>query len=230
MQTRLRAAVASLAALLALLVPGLSLPAAPATAAPAPAPYSGTFIVGDSTLFRVAPRLRELEPDWYVDHQRGRSVSELPDRIASYLALNPTPSDFVMALGTNRSHPAWTYRRLQRAIAQLPAETNVYLLMVVRAGSFQQWKDRVLRHYNRFSRHLARERPHTYTIDWRDAVLSDPTLDPVTGHSSLLADGTHQTGATHGQPPGPGVNTWIGLVRDKVHEVNAQVSSQVTGD
>ncbi len=58
------------------------------------------------------------------------------------------------------------------------------------------------------------DRGHTAT------VLADPTLDPVTGESSLLEDGTHQTGSTHGQRPGPGVDTWIDLVVDKWERVN----------
>jgi hypothetical protein len=186
-----------------------------------PAPYAGTFIIGDSTLYRVAPKLRRLEPDWYVDQQRGRAVNALQRRMEAYLAANPTPANFIMALGTNRCHfPEWSYARLKRAIDLLPPETNVFLMMVVRAGSYQRWKDVTLRLYNRYSRHLARVRPHTYTIDWRQTVLADPTLDPVTGVSSLLVDGTHQTGATHGQPPGPGVDTYIDLILDKYDRVN----------
>ena len=186
-----------------------------------PPPFSGTFIVGDSTLYRVAPRLREVEPDWYIDHQRGRPVSALRQRIAAYLRINPNPANFVMALGTNRCHnPEWSYPRLKRAIDQLPRETNVFLVMVVRAGSFQRWKDVTLRLYNRYARHLAAVRPNTYIVDWRQTVMSDPTLDPVTGRSSLLIDGTHQTGSTHGEAPGPGVDTWIDLVVSKWAKVN----------
>lgn len=211
--------------LAALVAISLALPATPSyadsTRSTPPAPYSGTFIVGDSTLFRVAPRLREVQPDWYIDHQRGRPVSALRQRMARYLAQNPTPANFVMALGTNRCHlPEWSYGRLKRAIDQLPDATNVFLVMVVRAGSYQRWKDVTLRLYNRYSRRLARERPHTYVVDWRQTVLSDPTLDPRTGESSLLEDGTHQTGSTHGQDPGPGVDTYIDLIVRKWRQVN----------
>ena len=186
-----------------------------------PPPLSGTFIIGDSTLYRVAPRLRQVEPDWYIDHQRGRPVSALRQRMAAYLRVNPEPANFVMALGTNRCHfPEWSAARLRRAIAQLPAETNVFLVMVVRAGSYQRDKDVTLRLYNRYSRHLARTRPHTYIVDWRHTVLADPTLDPVTGESSLLEDGTHQTGGTHGQDPGPGVDTYIDLIVSTWERVN----------
>ena len=209
------------AGLLALL---LVVPAAPAPAgdrSTPPPPYAGTFIIGDSTLYRVAPRLRDLEPDWYVDHQRGRPISALRQRMAKYLRLNPNPANFVMALGTNRCHyPEWSAARLRRAINQLPKETNVFLVMVVRAGSYQHDKDVTLRLYNRYSRRLAQTRPHTYIIDWRQTVLSDPTLDPVTGESSLLEDGTHQTGGTHGQAPGPGVDTYIDLIVSKWEQVN----------
>jgi len=162
-----------------------------------------------------------VEPDWYIDHQRGRAVNALERRMAAYLEVNPTPANFVMALGTNRCHfPEWSYARLRRAIALLPEETNVFLVMVVRAGSYQRWKDVTLRLYNRYSRNLARFRPHTYVIDWRQTVLSDPTLDPVTGESSLLLDGTHQTGSTHGEEPGPGVDTYIDLIVSKWEQVN----------
>jgi len=186
-----------------------------------PPPLSGTFITGDWTLYRVAPRLRQVEPDWYIDHHRGRPVSALRQRMAAYLRVNPEPANFVMALGTNRCHfPEWSAARLRRAIAQLPAETNVFLVMVVRAGSYQRDKDVTLRLYNRYSRHLARTRPHTYIVDWRHTVLADPTLDPVTGESSLLEDGTHQTGGTHGQDPGPGVDTYIDLIVSTWERVN----------
>jgi hypothetical protein len=209
-----------LAALAAFLVPVVAPPAGADQRIPPP-PYAGTFIVGDSTLYRVAPRLRELEPDWYIDHQRGRPVSALRQRIAKYLRLNPHPANFVMALGTNRCHfPEWSYARLKRAIDQLPKETNVFLVMVVRAGSYQHWKDVTLRLYNRYSRHLAQIRPHTYIVNWRQTVLADKTLDPVTGESSLLEDGTHQTGSTHGQKPGPGVDTYIELIVSKWERVN----------
>jgi hypothetical protein len=207
-----------------LLLLSLVVPAVPATAgdrSTPPPPYAGTFIVGDSTLFRVAPRLREVEPDWYIDHQRGRPVSALRQRIAKYLRLNPQPANFVMALGTNRCHfPEWSAGRLRRAIAQLPDETNVFLVMVVRAGSYQRDKDATLRLYNRYSRDLAKTRPHTYIVDWRHTVLSDPTLDPATGESSLLEDGTHQTGGTHGHAPGLGVDTYIDLIVSKWERVN----------
>jgi hypothetical protein len=212
-----------LGALAALALVSVLLPAAPAGAKRSvpPPPLSGTFIVGDSTLYRVAPRLRQVEPDWYVDHERGRPVSALRQRIAAYLRINPSPANFVMALGTNRCHnPEWSYARLKRAIDQLPRETNVFLVMVVRAGSFQRWKDVTLRLYNRYSRHLAATRPNTYIVNWRQTVMSDPTLDPVTGVSALLMDGTHQTGNTHGEAPGPGVDTWIDLVVSKWAKVN----------
>jgi hypothetical protein len=209
-----------LAALAAFLLPIQASPAGADQRIPPP-PYAGTFIIGDSTLYRVAPRLREVEPDWYIDHQRGRPVSALRQRIATYLRLNPKPANFVMALGTNRCHaPEWSYARLKRAIDQLPKETNVFLVMVVRAGSYQHWKDVTLRLYNRYSRRLAQIRPHTYIVNWRQTVLADPTVDPVTGESSLLEDGTHQTGSTHGQKPGPGVDTYIDLIVSKWERVN----------
>ena len=206
----------------ALLVLALVVPSAPAGAdAPGPVLLTGTFIVGDSTLYRVAPRLRQVEPDWYIDHQRGRPVSALRQRVAKYLRRNPNPANFVMALGTNRCHfPEWSAARLRRAINQLPKDTNVFLVMVVRAGAYQHDKDVTLRLYNRYARRLARTRPHTYVVDWRQTVLSDPTLDPVTGRSSLLEDGTHQTGGTHGHRPGPGVDTYIDLIVSKWQRVN----------
>ena len=205
-----------------LLALALVIPPAPAGADdPGPVLLTGTFIVGDSTLYRVAPRLRQVEPDWYIDHQRGRPVSALRQRVAKYLRRNPHPANFVMALGTNRCHfPEWSAARLRRAINQLPDGTNVFLVMVVRAGSYQRDKDVTLRLYNRYARRLARTRPHTYVVDWRQTVLSDPTLDPVTGRSSLLEDGTHQTGGTHGHRPGPGVDTYIDLIVSKWQRVN----------
>ncbi len=153
----------------------------------------GTFIVGDSTTYRVSGLLRERAPDWYLDYHWGRSIKALPQHVKTYLKDDPHPSNFVMALGTNWCHdPEWSEARLRRAIRLLPPETNVFLVMVVRAGRFHAEKDRILQRYNRYSRNLARSRPHTFNIDWRGTVLADPTLDPVTGTSSLLEDGTHQ--------------------------------------
>ena len=91
-------------ALVAVLSRSYSAAHAGADAPVPPAPLRGTFIVGDSTLYRVAPRLREVEPEWYIDHQRGRPVSALRQRMANYLRLHPNPANFVMALGTNRCH------------------------------------------------------------------------------------------------------------------------------
>jgi hypothetical protein len=182
---------------------------------------SGTFMVGDSTTYRIAPKLRKLKPDWHLDYQRGRSIRTLPAHIDAYLKQNPLPANFVMALGTNRCHdPDWSQARLRRAIAKLPSRTNVFLVMVVRAGEFQADKDAVLKRYNRYSRDLARTRPNTYVVDWRGTVLADPTLDPVSGISSLLEDGTHETGGPHGHRRGPGVRTYIDLVVSKWEQVN----------
>src|SRR4051794_33924189 len=209
------AALASLGAV----APAHSTPT-PATAAHARL-ASGTFMIGDSTTYRIAPGLQALEPDWYLDFKRGRSIRTLPAHIDAYLRKNAVPANFIMALGTNRCHrPDWSEARLRRAIAKLPARTNVFLVMVVRAGQFQADKDAVLQQYNRYSRDLAKSRPHTYIIDWRSTVLADPTLDPVTGLSSLLEDGTHETGGPYGERRGPGVRTYIDLVLSKWKQVN----------
>lgn len=217
-------AAAVVAASLAVLTPAQ---AADPPAAPVPTAgrqLSGTFMIGDSTTYRIAPKLHELQPDWYLDYQRGRSIRTLPSHIDAYLRRNPAPANFIMALGTNRSHdPEWSEARLRRAIAKLPARTNVFLVMVVRAGEFQADKDAVLQDYNRYSRDLAKDRPNTYVIDWRGTVLADPTLDPVTGISSLLEDGTHETGGPHGHRRGPGVRTYVRLVLSKWKQVNRPV-------
>ncbi|HCB03320.1 MAG TPA: hypothetical protein PLZ93_10755 [Nocardioides sp.] len=182
---------------------------------------NGTFMIGDSTTYRIAPELQRLRPDWYLDFQRGRSIRTLASHIDRYLRHNPVPANFIMALGTNRCHhPDWSEARLRRAIAKLPARTNVFLVMVVRAGEFQADKDAVLQEYNSYSRNLAKTRPNTYIIDWRGTVLADPTLDPVTGLSSLLEDGTHETGGPYGDRRGPGVRTYIDLVLSKWRQVN----------
>jgi hypothetical protein len=194
----------------------------PTRSAPAHArEVSGTFMIGDSTTYRIAPDLQQLKPDWYLDFKRGRSIRTLASHIEAYLRKNPVPANFIMALGTNRCHhPDWSEERLRRAIAKLPARTNVFLVMVVRAGEFQADKDAVLQEYNRYSRDLARTRPNTYIIDWRGTVLSDPTLNPVTGVSSLLEDGTHETGGPYGERRGPGVRTYIDLVLSRWNQVN----------
>ncbi len=180
---------------------------------------TGVLMIGDSTTKRVTPWLAEHQPSWHVDGQGGRPVRALGHRIEVYLRSHPAPADFIMALGTNRSfNPDWNRRRLGQAINKLPAETNVYLMMVVRAGRFQAWKDAVLRDYNRISRSLAKSRPNTWIIDWRGTVLRDPTLNRVTGWSLLLEDGTHQTGEPYG-PTGPGVETYVQLIERKLARI-----------
>ncbi|HET9420037.1 MAG TPA: hypothetical protein VFO49_02790 [Nocardioides sp.] len=212
--------MALLAAMGALALLGVG-PAEPAASARTSEPSgpgipTGVLMIGDSTTKRVTPWLAEHRPGWHVDGQGGRPVRALGHRIEVYLRSHPAPADFIMALGTNRSfHPAWTRQRLVHAINKLPAETNVYLVMVVRAGRFQAWKDAVLRDYNRISRSLAKTRPNTWIIDWRRTVLRDPTLDPRTGRSLLLEDGTHQTGEPYGQS-GPGVETYVRLIEQKL--------------
>jgi len=182
------------------------------------AAVSGTYMVGDSTTQRVYEKLQARHPDWNIDGRGGTPIRALPSRLEFYLAENPAPRYFIQALGTNNSSdPDWTKARLVAAINKLPAETTVYLMLVVRAGDFQNDKDANLIEYNRFSRELSKERPNTFVINWRNTVLSDPTLNNRTGLSSLLEDGTHQTGSTFGtQTPGPGVDTYIRLIEEKV--------------
>ncbi len=183
----------------------------------------GTFIIGDSTTYRVSGLLRDEAPGWYLDYQWGRSIKALPSHIDRYLAKDPHPSNLVMALGTNWCHnPEWSEQRLRRAIAKLPRDTNVFLVMVIRAGAFQADKDKIMRLYNGYSKDLAKTRPNTYIVDWRKAVLADPTFDPVTGTSSLLEDGTHQTGSPHGDTAGPGSKTYVDLILDKWAQVNGE--------
>lgn len=205
---RIAALIVSLAMVLSIALGSVS-----AThASPGPARVSGTLMIGDSTTKRVHDEVMSRHPDWFVDGVGGRSVKALPARLEAYLANHPAPARFVMALGTNRGE-GWSYDRLERAIDKLPARTKVYIIKVVRAGKFQADKDRVRNQYNGYSRQLINNRPNTYFVPWRDVVLNDPTLNPRTGVSSLLEDGTHQTGSRYGsQTPGPGVVTYVNLI------------------
>jgi len=191
-----------------------------ADAAPRKKAPETVLMIGDSTTYRVEPKLNERHPTWTIDGQSGRPIRALPNRIEQYLKDNPAPDHFIMALGTNHSvDPDWTKERLERAIAKFPASTNVYLMMVVRCGDFQAFKDADLKLYNSYSRELVKERPNTQIINWRGTVLADPTLNAKTGISSLLEDGTHQTGSPNGrggETPGPGVDTYVRLIESKV--------------
>ena len=145
----------------------------------------GTFIVGDSTTYRVSGLLRERAPDWYLDYHWGRSIKALPQHVKTYLKDDPHPSNFVMALGINWCHdPEWSEARLRRAIRLLPPETNVFLVMVVRAGRFHAEKDRILQRYNRYSRNLARSRPPSTSTG--AGPCRRPHTGPREGTSSLL--------------------------------------------
>lgn len=179
------------------------------------------LLIGDSTLWRAEPILNERQPHWHVDAKRGRPVKALGPRLDAYLRHNPAPDMFVMALGANRSHnPDWSKRRLVHALNKLPRRTDVLLLLVVRTGKFQAWKDRVLRDYNRFSRQVARQRPNTWVVNWRRAVLRDPTLNHRTGRSSLLEDGVHQTGGPRARiRQGPGARRFAGMIERKARQV-----------
>src|SRR5689334_1265017 len=75
-----------------------------ASTAPHEREVSGTFMIGDSTTYRIAPDLQALKPDWYLDFKRGRSIRTLASHIDAYLRTNPVPANFIMALGTNRCH------------------------------------------------------------------------------------------------------------------------------
>lgn len=177
----------------------------------------GTVMIGDSISWRSEPTIRHRHPDWYVDALRGRPVKALGPRLNHYLrTVNPRPANFVMALGSNRSsEPPWTKRRYLHALSVLPKRTNVLLMLVVRPGRAQEWKDRTLRTYNRWSRQIARDRPNTYLIPWRSVVLRDPTLN-AQGRSRLLEDGVHPTGPSgelgRSRRVGHGVDTFVALV------------------
>lgn len=189
-------------------------PVAPTPTAHANVPQESVLMIGDSITWRTAPTLNNRYPGWHVDGKRGRPIKALGPRIKAYLRHNPAPDHFVMALGTNRSHdPDWTQRRLRVALNNLPKRTTVHLMLVVRTGQFQKWKDDTLRDYNRFSRNLAKNRDNFYVINWRKRVLNDPTLNKRTGVSSLLDDGTHPTGRDHrAKTQGPGVDTFVRMI------------------
>lgn len=191
--------------------------AAPAPTATAAGDPVGVLMIGDSTTNRVEPILNARHPSWTVDGEGGRPVRALPNRLEVYLANNPPPKFFIQALGTNNStDPDWTKARLRASLDKLPAETIVYLMLVVRAGNFQSDKDDRINEYNRFSRELSLERPRTFVIDWRGTVLSDPSLQS-NGRSDLLEDGTHQTGTQFGlMRPGPGAETYVRLIENKL--------------
>lgn len=179
-------------------------------------PTDSVLMIGDSTTKRVTPWLAEHQPTWHVDGEGGRPIRALPRRIEVYLANNPAPDHFIMALGTNRSFdPDWSKQRLVNSLNKFPTSTQVYLMLVVRAGEFQEWKDVTLRQYNSYSRQIAQLRSNTFVIRWRNEVLNDPTLNQKTGVSKLLEDGTHQTGLPYG-PEGIGVETYVRLIEEKL--------------
>lgn len=198
-------------------------------AGPTPTPAArrrgGVVVLGDSTLMRAADVLATRQPDWWLDYCPGRQPAALPRLLRRQLhRVDPSPAHVVVALGTNPADPEeWTRRRLVRTLDLLPATTHVHLLQVVRvgAGRVQRGRDELLRRYDRWHRRIARTRPRTHLVPWRTQVLADPTLDTRTGRSSLIEDGTHQTGSSYRHAvPGPGVARWTALLERSVARVD----------
>lgn len=180
---------------------------------------NSTFLIGDSTSWRLTgkrdggPNLfLRRDPDWHLNAVGGRSVVKLPSLIQTYLsAVDPAPRTFIMALGTN-TRAEWQSHSYADALSLLPPETSVVLVIPIRAGSNKGEKGKAVARNARWLYALARTRPNTVVADWRSTVLQDPTLDPVTGRSRLLAEGIHQT--RHGRL------VWMRVVEAAVKKVS----------
>lgn len=191
-----------------------------------PAPALGkVFLIGDSTSYRLSGQWEAEDggsptynfwnsehPDWIIDAVGGRNVNKLTERIQYHLAnVDSSPSIFIMALGTNPDpEDDWWKWKYEQALNLLPATTKVVLVIPVRAGSNKNAKGAQVTKYAGWLHEIAAERNNTIVANWRNRALTNPVPDPVTGISSLLTEGIHQTHPL-------GRRTWLTIVETAVN-------------
>ena len=196
-----------LSPLLAVLMIGtLFAQAAPAAKRTAPA-LGGTFIVGDSTTYRLTGAWEAEDggsptfnlwnarhPDWYVDGVGGRNVNKLGERIDYYLNnIDSNPYMFVMALGTNPDpEDDWYKSHFLGSLNKLPSTTKVILVIPVRAGTNKGTKGTQVTKYAGWLHDIAANRNNTIVANWRQRVFSDQTINTTTGIGEWTNDGIHQ--------------------------------------
>lgn len=185
----------------------------------------GTFIIGDSTTWRLTGEYDGManlwairHPDWTVDGVGGRVVTQLASRIAWHLAnVDSSPANFIMALGTNPDPSgAWNKHAFELSIEQLPPTTKIVMVIPARAarnGELQREKSDQVTQYAAWLREIAAERGNVVTSEWRSLVMNDPTRDPVSGIGEWLSDGVHQRNP-HGRAK------WIDLIDSAIVRVN----------
>ncbi|MCY7396148.1 MAG: hypothetical protein LH468_08375 [Nocardioides sp.] len=141
------------------------------------------LMVGDSLTWRGTDELARLRPDWVIDGQSGRNLSQLPDRLDRFEADRGTPTGLVVALGTNPAG-GYTAARLRTQLARLPEATPVMVVLPYRGGGSNTLQQ--VRQVDRVTdllKTVVAGQPGTCTADWRGLVARDP---------DLLVDGTHQ--------------------------------------
>lgn len=148
-------------------------------------------MVGDSITAMVKPYLLELRPGWKIDGVPGRNVTTAPDVIRDNLDRWGIPTRLVVALGQN-DHPDWTKADYRALVDLVPRTTTVFFVTT--------WKDAALKGeeeaatqltYSNWMRNIADNQPNVYVIEWR--VACREAVDPTTGLSTLLVDGSHPT-------------------------------------
>lgn len=161
----------------------------------------GTFIIGDSTTWRLTGEYDNTfnlwsarHPGWYVDGVGGRNVNQLDDRVDAYLRdVDSKPYMFVMALGTNPDpEDDWYKSHFLGSLNKLPDTTKVILVVPIRAGSNKGFKGEQVSKYAQWIHEIAAERTNTIVANWRQRVFSDRTIDLETGIGEWTNDGIHQ--------------------------------------
>lgn len=199
------------AALRAVLLVVAALAICMAATPPSDAARTDGIMVGDSITFMGKPLLQELRPDWKINGDPGRPVTAAPDVIRHMLAKYGTPKRLIIALGQNNARAwRWTKADYRDLVRMVPETTHVFFVTTWKDANLKgEAKAAVQGKYSSWMRNIAASQPNVDVIEWRNACRD--TVDPTTGNSTLLEDGSHPT-----DPDGR--TTWANLISQTVSE------------
>jgi hypothetical protein len=151
---------------------------------------AGSYVLGDSISQQGADALHERRSRWIVNALHGRPVTVLPILVRNLRAVDQRPARVVIELGSNQSSH-WTRADYRNAIALLPRSTEVLLVTPYKApgGRWEREGVQATARYARWMERIARRRPHTCVVPWRDEASA---------HPEWLRDGLHPKDESYG--------------------------------
>lgn len=151
---------------------------------------AGSYVLGDSISEQGARALHERRPRWVVNALHGRPVTALPTLVRNLRAVDQRPARVVVELGSNQSS-RWTKADYREAIALLPRSTEVLLVTPYKAPGMRWERTGVqaTARYARWMEQIARRRPHTCVVPWREQAAA---------HPEWLRDGLHPKDESYG--------------------------------